>query len=78
MERYEYMWIPVRDIPPDTMTQYKLVSIIHHDRILVEIRKGMYGLPQAGIIANERLCKHLASWGYTSYSNTPGLFVHET
>jgi hypothetical protein len=52
LEHYEYMWIPVRDITPDIMTQYKLASIVHHDRVLVKIRKGMYGLPQAGIIAN--------------------------
>jgi hypothetical protein len=78
MARFEYMWIPVKDIPADIMAQYNLASIVHNDRVLVEIRKGMYGLPQAGIIANERLRKHLATWGYHACPNTPGLFRHET
>jgi hypothetical protein len=32
----------------------------------------MCGLPQAGIIANERFVKHLAEYGY----DTPALFTH--
>jgi hypothetical protein len=43
-----------------------------------EIRKGMPGLKQAGKIANDRLTKHLAKFGYTpvphsaSGNTTPG------
>jgi hypothetical protein len=60
------------------MAQYNLASLVHHDRVLVEIRKGMYGLPQAGIIANDRLRAQLATWGYHACPNTPGLFTHDT
>ena len=42
MERYEYMRIPVRDIPPTIMTQYKLLPLVYHEHVLVKIRKGMY------------------------------------
>jgi hypothetical protein len=35
--------------------------------------KFMYGLPKAGIIANERLVKYLAEYGHTS-----SLFTHAT
>eukprot|EP00978_Attheya_sp_CCMP212_P036552 scaffold166612_cov63-Attheya_sp.AAC.1 len=38
----------------------------------------MYGLPQAGILANKRLKKHLAKSGYHERPRTPGLFRHET
>jgi hypothetical protein len=72
------MWIPTRDIPGDIMTQYNLATIAHHDRVLVEIRKGMYGLPQAGIIANTRLKAHLDTHGYHACPHTPGLFRHAT
>ena len=51
MNRYEYMKIPVKHIPEDIMIQYNLEHLIVNDHIMVEIRKGMYGLPQAGIIA---------------------------
>jgi hypothetical protein len=76
MERYEYMRIPVRDIPPSIMTQYNLLPLVFKDHVLVEIQKGMYGLPQAGIIANKRLVKHLATHGYMPVANTAGLFKH--
>lgn len=78
MERYEYMRIPLKDIPAIIIKQYNLMELVHNDHILVEIRKGMYGLPQAGIIANVRLVKHLASFGYHQSTHTPGLFNHET
>jgi hypothetical protein len=38
----------------------------------------MYGLPQAGIIANTRLKAHLATWGYHPCTHTPGLFRLQT
>jgi hypothetical protein len=44
----------------------------------MEIRKGMYGLKQAGIIANQRLTKHLAKFGYHPTPRTPGLWRHCT
>jgi hypothetical protein len=78
MERYEYMRIPVSVIPKVIMEQYKLQDMVHNGQVLVEIRKGMYGLPQAGIIANVRLKKHLAEHGYLPTEHTPGLCHHET
>lgn len=78
MERYEYMRIPIKDIPASIIKQYQLMDIVHNGHVLVEIRKGMYGLPQAGIIANTRLVKHLATFGYHQAEHTPGLFSHET
>jgi hypothetical protein len=44
---------------------------------LAEIRKGCYGLPQAGILAYERLLKHLRANDYHP-TNVPGLFRHRT
>ena len=38
----------------------------------------MYGLPQAGKIAYDRLVKHLATAGYIPCELTPGLFKHKT
>ena len=44
--------------------------------IYCEIRQGMYGLPQAGQIANELLKKRLAYYGYFERPHTPGLWKH--
>jgi hypothetical protein len=38
----------------------------------------MPGLKQAGIIANQRLCKHLAVYGYAPAKRTPALWTHAT
>ena len=76
MTQYEYMHIPVKYIPSDIFNQYNLAPLIHNDHVLVEIRKEMYGLQQAGILANDRLQAHLVKHGYTAAPNTPGLFTH--
>lgn len=38
----------------------------------------MYGLPQAGILANQQLTTHLAKVGYAPKTHTPGLWQHKT
>ena len=38
----------------------------------------MYGLPQAGRIANKRLQKHLKPFRYCPAKLTPGLWIHES
>ena len=45
--------------------------------IYIEITKGMYGLKQAGIIANLELQKHMAKYGYRPVKHTPGLWTHD-
>jgi hypothetical protein len=42
----------------------------------MEIQKGMYGLPQARILANKLLKKWLAQHGYFEQPHTPGLWKH--
>ena len=42
----------------------------------MKCQKGMYGLPQAGILANKLLKKILAQFGYIEARHTPGLWKH--
>ena len=78
MERYEYMWIPAHLLDETVQTAYKLQDKIVNGRVLVEIQKGMYGLPQAGRIAYDKLVNHLAPHGYHPCPRTPGLWSHAT
>jgi hypothetical protein len=78
MERYEYMRMRMADIPDEIIEQYKLKEIEKDGYVYVEIRRGMYGLPQAGIIAQELLEKRLNARGYHQSKFTPGLWTHET
>jgi hypothetical protein len=41
-----------------------------------KVQQGMYGLPQAGIIAQELLETHLLKAGYTQSKITPGYCKH--
>jgi hypothetical protein len=79
MKRYEYMRIKIKDIPEEVIEHYKLREIVTEDGyVYCEIRKGMYGLPQAGIIAQELLQERLAKVGYHQSQIIPGLWTHKT
>ena len=43
----------------------------------MEIRRGMYGLPQAGILTEKQLIRFLGSYGYSPVPHTPGLWHHQ-
>ncbi len=47
-------------------------------RYKYKIQKGMYGLPQAGIITQQLLEEHLQKHGYHQSQTTPGLWKHDT
>ena len=65
-------------MPEDVIEHSKLCNIATPDRyIYCEIQQGMYGLPQAGIIAQELLAKRLKEHGYSQSETMPGLWKHE-
>ena len=68
--------MPLALIPDEVMQYYNLHAKIKNGFIYMEIRKGMYGLPQAGILANKLLKARLAPHGYFEQPHTPGLFTH--
>ncbi len=78
MNRYEYMKMPIALIPEHILQQYELLAKAKHGYIYMEIRQGLWGLPQAGILANKLLKKRLKLHGYYKVSDTPRLFKHET
>lgn len=78
MPRYEYMFIPIKMIPKAIFDLYNLEPLVSNGKVYVEIRKGMYGLPQAGRIANDKLVPILEQAGFHQAEHTPGLFKHDT
>jgi hypothetical protein len=78
MIRKEYMRIPLASIPQSIIDQYALQDKAHKGLVLVEISKGMYGLPQAGILAFNQLKTHLATQDYAPCTHPPGLWTHST
>ena len=56
MKRKEYIKLKLGDIPQEVIKEYGLTSIAtKDDSVYIEILKGMYGLPQAGLLAQELL-----------------------
>ena len=46
--------------------------------VYIKMRWTVWGLPQAGILANKRLHRKLAPFGYHECVDMPGLWRHET
>jgi len=66
------------DIPDAIIQQYKLTEKSTADGyVYIAIKRGMYGLPQAGILAQELLEKRLNAHGYQQSQFTPGLWTHK-
>ena len=53
-DQFEYMKQKLSDLPKYFVTLYNLASKVDKkDFVYLEIRRGMYGLPQAGILAQQ-------------------------
>ncbi len=74
MARYKYMQLRIADMLEDVIEHYNLRDKATPDGyIYSEIQKGMYGLPQASIIAQQLLEEHLQKHGYRQSQTTSGL-----
>ena len=61
----EYIHINLKDIPDEIITEYDLKKTATADgSVYIQANKGMYGLPQSGLLANELLEKRLNKNGY--------------
>jgi hypothetical protein len=64
MPELEYFCIKILDIPNKFIDEYKLTGLDHDGWISVKICQGCYGLPQAGIFANNLLPFRLKAEGF--------------
>ena len=79
LKRREYVKMKLADFPDNVVEHYKLKEKATSDGfVYVAVKKGMYGLPQSGILAQELLEKRLNKHGYHQSKFTPGLWTHET
>jgi hypothetical protein len=78
MDSFEYMRIPIKLIPQEIIVQYDLLPLVSDGHMYIEVKTGMYGLSQAGILANQLLAYRLAIHGYHQTKSTLGLWQHVT
>jgi hypothetical protein len=64
--------------PEEIVDKYNLKALAVEGWVYIEIRKGMYVLKQAGLLANHLLQTRLAPFGYYPARHTPGLWLHRT
>jgi hypothetical protein len=78
MTQYEYMYIPLQMLPPAIVKQYNLTPLIHNNCVYVEIRKGIYVLPQADKLTSNQLIAALAAFGDHPVPFTASLCQHNS
>ena len=78
LKRFEYMTLNLSDMPESIVQQYNLKEKATSDgSVYICIKRGMYGLPQSGLLAQELLEERLGKYGYYQSSYTPGLWLHK-
>jgi hypothetical protein len=69
LDEYEYVRIPKHMLPDKIIALYNLKPKIVNRFVYAKVRKGMYGLPQAGRLANLQLQKFLEPHTATFHSH---------
>jgi hypothetical protein len=63
LDHFKYMKMPIALFPQWTIDQYNLTKHALHGFVYLEMRRAVWGLPQAGILANKLLRKRLLPHG---------------
>ena len=74
MITYQYMKTLLRS---EICKEYDITNLSHNGFVYVKIRKGIYRLKEADIIAFKRLVYNLKPHGYHPVKHTPGLWRHK-
>ena len=78
MKEPEYMRIAFKYFPQDIIRKYNLNSkVAQDDYVYIKIKRGMYGLKQAALLAHEQLIQNLEPHGYHPIPNT-NFWKHDT
>ena len=78
LNRPEYIRINIRDVPDKIVREYNLKEKTAIDgSVYIAANRGMYGLPHAGLLANEVLETRINKRGYQQSKLVPGLWNHK-
>jgi hypothetical protein len=79
LHRAKSIWIKLSAIPNEVIEEYKLrEKATKNGSIYIRAKHGIYGLSQAGLLANKLLKKSLNKNEYQQSKLVPGLWKHET
>ena len=74
----KYTRIIIKLFPVEIMDQYGLWDKVNDGHIYMKISKGMYNLPQAGILSNKQLVIGLKPYSYEPCKFTQRLWIQKT
>ena len=77
MDRYEYIWLSLKLLLEEIIAQYGIRGVKHNECIYADMSKGIFCLPQAGIISNDCLTKNLETHGYHQCRHRAVLWKHK-
>ena len=63
MYTYQYMRIPLKYFTAEIRREYDIMNIVENEYVYIDIRKGMYGLKEAGTLAFNYIQENLAPHG---------------
>ena len=73
------MKVNYKHFPADIRKRYNLhEKVTESGHIYIKIKRGMYGLKQAAILAYDNLKKNMKQYGYCPVLGTTGMWEHET
>ena len=80
LERPEYLRISLADMSPWAISHFRVRDYmsVGATSVLAEVTNGLYGLPQAGRLAQAKLRRHLTDEGYIESAITPCHWSHPT
>ena len=78
MNRFKYMRLKFSDLPNDIIKQQPLQNNHKDSYVYIKVRKGTYGLLQAGILTQELLEKWLNKKWYQQSKLTPRFWKYST
>jgi hypothetical protein len=76
MDRPEYLRMTRKQLSSTIIAEYDMEQYFDNDIIHFQVNKGMYGLPQAGLLTQQRLVAYLAEHGYIQSDTVLCLFRH--
>ena len=77
LHRPEFIHVKLSNLLDEVIEEYKLrEKATKKGSVYIKAKRGMYGLPQSGLLANELLEKRLNKHGYQQSKLLPGLWKH--
>ena len=78
MDEPEYMKCAYRYFPSDIRKRYNLDALVHNGFIYIKIKKGLFGLKQAALLAYQQVSKLLQAGGFRPILGSLGMWKHRT